>query len=254
MNTCPTFENWIVSFWGFCTSESSRENWPPRRETASKPPSLPSQWGEREEERVWSLGGLHIIVACVHTHTHTHTHTHLIAHGGVMVLSALCWTASARRSSSWNSPVPGLTAFMAPPPRRPPASPPPLIPEFPCSRLHCGGKQHKQTAVFSWAEGKLAREVKVNNIPCSLQWARDLLLFLCLLRGRGKEGKAVQSEPWACSTWGVRLGISGQGARERGLTLVLSWGQIDPKCVCVFAARVCVQACVWSVAALAGQG
>ncbi len=47
------------------------------------------------------------------------------------------------------------------------------IPAFPCFRLHCGGKQHKQTAVFSWAEGKLVREVKVNNIPCSLQWATD---------------------------------------------------------------------------------
>lgn len=46
---------------------------------------------------------------------------------------------------------------------------PPSIPAFPCFRLHRGGKQHKQTAVFSWAEGKLVREVKVNNIPCSLQ-------------------------------------------------------------------------------------
>lgn len=155
MYTCSTFENWIVSFWGFCTSESSSESWPPR-ELGNKPP--PQLRGEREKSRraVWE--GCTYCCMCTHTSYCTWR-----CHGvKCALLDRFCLQEfklkfpCARSDSHYGS-----------------ISPSPPIPAFPCFRLHCGGKQHKQTAVFSWAEGKLVREVKVNNIPCSLQWARD---------------------------------------------------------------------------------
>ena len=159
MNTCPSFENWIVSFWGFCTSESYSESWPPRRELGNK---LPLQLrGERGKSRHALLEGCtHCCICCMGTYSCYRTRS---CHGDQYALLDCLYLQQFKlkvpcaSSDSHNGSI-----SLSPP-----------IPVFSCFRLHCGGKQHKQTAVFSWAKGKLVREVKVNNIPCSLQWARD---------------------------------------------------------------------------------
>lgn len=79
-----------------------------------------------------------------------------------MVLSALCWSTSARRGSGLNRPVPGLTAIMAP------STPTPSLHSHVFSSAMEANSPNRQQCLAG-VEGKLVREVKINNIPCCLQ-------------------------------------------------------------------------------------
>lgn len=146
MNTRSTFKNWTASFLHF------RElQW-----------VLTSKKGHVDHAEVWeeqacSLGGLHILL---------HVYAHSVTNGGVMVLSVLCWMVPGCGIWGSNSPVPGLADLTASP-----ASPNRPFLHFSVADSTEEAKSTNRQQCF--AEGKRVREVKVNNIPCSLQWARD---------------------------------------------------------------------------------
>lgn len=154
MNTCPTFENWIVSFWGFCTSESSSESWLSRRVLGN----TFSPWlrGEGVEAGLCALWE-----GCTYCCMCTHTHRTWRCHGiKCTLLEHACprefrFKSPCARSDSHYGSINSHS-----------------VPAFPCFQLCCGGNPNRQQCLAG-VEGKLVREVKVNNIPCCLQWAGD---------------------------------------------------------------------------------
>lgn len=148
----------------FCTPVS------PDLQEGTWGPCSPS-WGEVWEEQACSLGGLHILL---------HVYAHSVTHGGVMVLSVLCWMVPGCGIWGSNSPVPGLADLTASP-----ASPNRPFLYFSVADSTEEAKSTNRQQCF--AEGKRVREVKVNNIPCSLQWARDCwTTFSVSLKRKGK--------------------------------------------------------------------
>lgn len=148
-----------TAFFFFCTSESSSESWPLRRE-------LGNMRREERVERVHESVRAAYFVACVHP----------AAHGSVTVLSARFWTASGCKSSGLNSPVPALTVITAPPT--------PLHPSIPMEANSTNRQQ-----CLAEVEGKLVREVKVNNIPYCIQQARNCLFCVSKEEEENKGGQ-----------------------------------------------------------------
>lgn len=100
---------------------------------------------------------------------------HPAAHGRVMVLSARFWTASACRSSDLNSnysstnPSPSQHSHVL------------------ASAVEANSTNRQQC--LAEVEGKLVREVKVNNIPCCIQQARNCLFCVSKEEEENKGGQ-----------------------------------------------------------------